>query len=557
MKKLIAILCAALLLMLTGCGGTGTTDSGKPVSSIFETGADDAADDLTEVEAERPYDASVNGDIMYSLLDDEEGSVTTSLVEKGTAPATLDTPWRTMTYSPVEPGGGEQLAATMRSKVLNSPNTAEIYHWTGKTYYVSPDGDDEKNDGLSPGRPVKTLDADIFFTNPAKPGDAILFERGGVWRMTEAIRAREGVIYGAYGTGQKPTLYGSAANYADENYWLATNKANIWKITVPDINIGLVVFNNGELVGCKKFNGLTVLEKNGDYYFSEKNDTLYLYFDGGNPGKYFKDIEIGLSTLAFSINKDNVTVDNLRIKYFARGGIYSGSLADYATITNCELGFIGGGVHHDVVRYGNCIQQWNTGKGMTVKNNWMYQAFDTGYTFQGSDNNSGFDDNGNPYTGDNVYYEDITVSDNIIEYCNYAIEFWHGDQSSTDYCLAHVTNFELSNNCLRCSGYGWSYNQRHDNNGYNIYVGGRKFKNAENCRIFGNTFDISNRSEVYWTFPGEQYGFDIYGNTFYHAKNQRNEGVWYGTSRNSYDQSTLETAVSVFDKNPRKVQWLE
>ena len=558
MKKLIALLCAVLLLMLAGCGETKKAKTVKPYSSTIENSTDETAESPTNKKKAVSYDLSGGDDVMYSLDDDEEeGTATAAQVERGTAPATLDTPWRSMNYVPVPLGGAEEKAQEMRLNVINTKNTDQYYTWTGKTFYVSPDGDDEKNDGLSPEHPIKTLNADIFVTTPAKPGDAILFERDGVWRMTNGIRCRAGVIYGSYGTGQKPTFYGSAANYADEKYWLATKKANIWKITVMDPDVGLVVFNNGELVGAKKFNGLTVLEKNGDYYYNTKNDTLYLYFDGGNPGKYFNDIEIGLSKVAFSSNSGVVT-DNLRIKYFASGGIYSGSCEENITVTNCELGFIGGAVHHDVTRLGNCIQQWNTSHHVRVLNNWMYQAYDTGYTWQGDDRNGpGVDAEGNPRVGDNVYYQDIVVKDNIIEYCTYAIEFWHGEQSDSIPCLANVIDFDLSDNCFRYSGYGWGGMTRLTNVGYNIYVGNRWFKNAKNCRISNNIFDLSSRSQVYWSFQNTQPEFNIYGNTFYHAKNQRNEGIWYGKVRYAYDQDTLESGISIFDPSPKKVQWLE
>ena len=558
MKKLIALLCVALLLILAGCGETKKAKTVKPYSSTIENGTDEPIDDSGDGNKSVSYELSGGYDTMYSFADDEdEGTATAAQVERGTSPATLDTAWRSMNYAPVALGGAEEKAQEMRLKVINTKNTDQYYTWTGKTFYVSPDGDDEKNDGLSPKRPIKTLNADTFVTNPAKPGDAILFERGGVWRMTNGIRCREGVIYGSYGTGQKPTFYGSAANYADEKYWLATKKANIWKITVMDPDIGLVVFNNGELVGHKKFNGLTVLEKNGDYYYSNKNDTLYVYFDGGNPGKYFKDIEIGLSKVAFTSNS-NVVTDNLRIKYFANGGIYSGSCEENITVTNCEIGFIGGGVHHDTTRWGNGIQQWNTSYHMRVTNNWIYQIYDTGYTFQGDDRNGpGVDEEGNPRVKDNVYYEDIVVKDNIIEYCTYAIEFWHGEQSDSIPCLANVIDFDLSDNAFRYSGYGWGGMQRLSNAGYNIYVGNRWFKNAKNCTISNNIFDLSSRSLVYWSFQNPQGGFDIHDNTFYQAKNQRNEGMWYGQIKYSYDQTTLESGISIFDSNPRKVKWLE
>ncbi len=103
-------------------------------------------------------------------------------------------------------------------------------------YYVSPGGNDA-NDGSSPKAPWKSL-AKVNRTE-FKPGDRILFECGGIWRNTEqsaqswagALIPASGepgnpVTYSAYGTGEKPTLYGSVSA-SDETDWGET-APHIW-----------------------------------------------------------------------------------------------------------------------------------------------------------------------------------------------------------------------------------------------------------------------------------------------------------------------------------------
>ena len=46
-----------------------------------------------------------------------------------------------------------------------------------------------------------------------RPGTKVLFQCGGVWRGT--VRARPGVTYAAYGSGDKPRLFGSPEDGAD------------------------------------------------------------------------------------------------------------------------------------------------------------------------------------------------------------------------------------------------------------------------------------------------------------------------------------------------------
>ncbi len=77
-------------------------------------------------------------------------------------------------------------------------------------YYLSTSGDDSKS-GTSPAQAWKSLKQLNDFV--PKPGDSILFRRGDEWSGTIAVNmwGFEGkpVVYGAYGRGAKPRIYGS------------------------------------------------------------------------------------------------------------------------------------------------------------------------------------------------------------------------------------------------------------------------------------------------------------------------------------------------------------
>jgi hypothetical protein len=78
------------------------------------------------------------------------------------------------------------------------------------TYYVSNAGDDG-NDGMAEGTPWQTV-AKVNGTSFVA-GDEILFQRGGVWRESLAPTVNGAsanpITFADYGTGNKPTFYGS------------------------------------------------------------------------------------------------------------------------------------------------------------------------------------------------------------------------------------------------------------------------------------------------------------------------------------------------------------
>jgi parallel beta-helix repeat protein len=84
------------------------------------------------------------------------------------------------------------------------------YTVNATNYYVSSSGNDS-NAGTSESAPWKTLDKVNSFT--PKAGDQILFKRGDEWTGSITVNASgtssSQIIYGAYGTGNKPKIYGS------------------------------------------------------------------------------------------------------------------------------------------------------------------------------------------------------------------------------------------------------------------------------------------------------------------------------------------------------------
>jgi parallel beta-helix repeat protein len=85
------------------------------------------------------------------------------------------------------------------------------FHGNSTVYYVSSSGNDE-NKGTSEDFPWRSLDkVNLFYK--LEPGDQILFNRGDEWNGTLIVNtsgtSSNPIVYGAYGTGDKPKIYGS------------------------------------------------------------------------------------------------------------------------------------------------------------------------------------------------------------------------------------------------------------------------------------------------------------------------------------------------------------
>ena len=448
-------------------------------------------------------------------------------------------------------GGAEQESAALRSAILGANDNLSI---SGQKYYISPNGNDSSN-GKTHQTAWKTLNALKTNALLLRAGTAVLFERGGVWRQTEALTLRSGVTYGAY-TGSlgtaKPAIYGSSMNYA-EAQWSSSSTANIWTIQMPtSAFVGNITFNHGEEVGIFEYS-LGEVDENLDYYFNTANKTLYLYLDTGSPSAMYSDIEIGVNRAIFTgpSRSNNITIDNICMKYTGAGGVeFNNGNTSYVTITNCEVAYVGGTLMWDGssgTRGGNGIGFWNNANNIKVSNNWVYQVFDAGISPQG---NAG------------QKFDQIEISNNLIEYCTWSYEQWVGNNQG------QMSNTKIKNNIMRFAGYGWGQ-QRPDSN-YNSHINFWSYSLGDcisNYSIEGNIFDLSSHALIAWhwdTGNPAVPGLTVSGNTFYQSSNVSSWAIWYGSGTSYFDklytavnQQELETAVAAFDSTPAHVEWLD
>lgn len=350
--------------------------------------------------------------------------------------------------------GLDKKADEMKNAVLSS--VSEYTPTAGrKIYYFSSDGDDS-NDGLSPERPLKTLEK--LGKLALSPGDVVLFRRGDTFRGN--INANSGVTYSAYGEGAKPTICASKRNYADPLDWEKTGYENVWVYRGSLENVGIILFDySGEIgrydetvgemriAGKDGFSGAADLGGELQFWNDLDTEQLYLYSEE-NPGERWKSIEIGCSGNAISVGgASDVTIDNLHITLTGSHGVGAGTCRGL-TVRNCVFDWLGGSIlmgfdGGNVTRYGNAVEVYGGVDGYKVYNNWMYQIYDTGVTHQF---------NYTPSVAKNVM-DNVEYYDNLIEYCFWSIEYYNA--SCGDDTSRITKNVSIHDNFCRYGGYGW------------------------------------------------------------------------------------------------------
>ena len=456
-----------------------------------------------------------------------------------------------------------EIVAMEKIKDIRSTPNTDISTRTGKVYYVSSNGNDS-NDGLSEKTAWKTLTKinESFEDGTIQDGDTILLKRGDIFRGNIII-SRNDILIGSYGdeTKEKPALYGSLYDGAKEGEWIEVFK-NIWKYTVNGGNpftedVGSIWFfcNEGNKNCSQKMSFLnetfeygqkitttndydesnieekisTLLSNDLEFYHAGHDysyDTvstgkeLYIY-SVGNPKERFDSIEFnaGINEIRLK-NSTNLHVDNLKIKFAGNHGISAGSVANLK-VTNCEFGFIGGSVqnyNNGYVRYGNAIQIWgevaeengfDVEEGFIAQNNYIYQVYDAGLTFQ--------------YTSENTSrMEKTTFENNVVEYCNYNVEYWvdTNSENEEDINNTYINNFYIRNNIFRHAGEGVS--QTRPNKGQSAHI--KTWSSHLNYLkgefiIENNIFDTSSEQTLWIYAANEESLPQLINNTFYNSRN--------------------------------------
>ena len=403
-------------------------------------------------------------------------------------------------------------ARKLREKIKDAPDTLTA---SGNTYYVSNKGNNSNN-GTSPEKAWQTIEKVNSFAFAA--GDVVLFERGGIFRGS--LKAHSNVSYGAYGNGDKPCIYGSRANMSSAVWIEATQ--NIWVCETQFSNdVGIIVFNHGENVGIKK---LTMdLSENYEFFHNKADGKIYLYHDNGSPQKY-DCIEMGerQHIIQMPTGAENIIIENLCIKYGGAHGI-GGMNFKNVTVRNCELGWIGGSIQHENVRYGNAIENWEACEDFTVENCYIYQIYDAGITHQGQEAS----------TMNNVIFKN-----NLIEYCTYSIEYFQRNKNGV------MSNITYEGNIMRFAGYGWGH-QRPDKEEAAHIKSWNLPNGAENFVIKNNIMDLS-RYNLFQIISGNGDRFlpELDGNR-YIQPTSRNIGYW-GKELFIFDDNTVTTVKNKY-----------
>lgn len=485
--------------------------------------------------------------------------------------------------------------ATFEKRITEIRSAKTEVEINGTAYFVSNGGDDN-NDGLSPETAWKTLNK---VTNAdLKVGDGVFFKRGDLFRGN--FRTHDGVTYSAYGEGNKPEFRSCDKPLCDPTLWeLYDKEHNIWKLREKILDVGTIVFNKGDYHSRKLIptykNLQFVCRDNEDKVFDIRNEMtrdldlfweydltltrtpskgenfpiplldekslgeLYLRCDKGNPGEVFEDIEALVRLhLVIASNSTGVTIDNLCIKYVGMHGIAAGGLVHNLTVTNCEIGWIGGciqgyhgtdpnypqGKRGSVTRFGNAIEIYGACDGYNVHNNYIYEVYDAGITHQVT-------------TRIKRELKNITYADNILEKCVYGIEYFldqiEGERESV------MENVLMKNNFIRLSGYGWGQ-QRHNVDTPALIKGWSYVNSAKNYRIENNIFDRSAYRMLHLVAESSTSCPKMSGNTYIQHLGQTLGQ--YGGKENgeppilSFDENADKTIENVFGEKDATVYYI-
>ncbi len=422
----------------------------------------------------------------------------------------------------------EALSNRRKKEILSTKAQLVI---KGTTYFVSNNGNDDA-DGKSKKTAWRTLSK--VSSADLNVGDGVLFKRGDIFRGV--LKTKPGVSYGAFGKGDKPRLYGWDKNLARKDLWELVDRFNsVYKLKEEILDCGTLVFNGGEYHSYKQIPSyiggkfvcrddesvefdifkhlthdldivcfcdgrLTTTPSRGQDFPVPVMDeqcygSLYLKCDRGNPGEVFYSIEALPRRVLIQIsNNTDVTIDNLCIKYAGAHAIGAYLHTVGLTVTNCEIGWIGGTVQSyfgddpnypqggrgTVTRYGNGIEIYGGCENYTVKNNYIYQCYDAGITHQFTTNNN------------HIKMTGVRYENNLVENCVYSIEYFLQKKGTDEHTDAtngsYMDDIIMSGNILRLSGYGWGQ-QRHNKN-TPAHIKGWSYENtASNYIIKDNIFD--------------------------------------------------------------------
>ena len=284
-----------------------------------------------------------------------------------------------------------------------------------------------------------------------KPGEQVLFRRGGVWRGQ--LQPRSGkpgcpIVYGAFGEGPKPVIQQSYARDAAVQWRqvaVGSSGRKLWRTeTDAAADIGNVIFDGGA-AGCAFKKGtLDAVAADLDFWCDPKTFAVFLKSEK-NPATRFKSIELCEKAHCIEEAKmHDVVYDGLHLRYSAAHGI-GGDGVKRITVRNCDISWIGGGyLYYDKkgngVRYGNGIEFWANCEDVLVESNRVWECWDAALTNQSNQ--------------DGAVQKNVVWRGNEVWNCEYSYEYWQQGEN------AWTENVRVEDNRFRDAGRGWGHRQR-------------------------------------------------------------------------------------------------
>ncbi len=193
-----------------------------------------------------------------------------------------------------------------------------------------------------------------------KPGDRVLFRRGGVWRGT--LRVKSGasgspVTYSCFGEGEKPQLSQSVAA-SDPRLWKSANhdrRFGLWKTVAElapllDAEVGCLMADIGKVQDgmtqeniWRKVDAETNVVDQMTFYYDPKERSVV--------AKRWKDPATWMGNVELLLAKDivdargchDVLLDGLCLRYTSSAAVRCSDASGVA-IRNCDISYVGEGI---------------------------------------------------------------------------------------------------------------------------------------------------------------------------------------------------------------------
>jgi len=200
----------------------------------------------------------------------------------------------------------------------------------GSDYYIDATDGNDANAGTSTStawRSVAKVNSRTF-----SPGDRILFRRGQVWREQLIIPSSgvsgNPITYGAYGTGNRPALKGSALPGGWTSY-----SSTVWRGSLSATPNQ--VFFGG--VRGTKVSGISSVDSARKWYWS--SGVLYVYATS-NPGSTIE-ASVRPSTRSYGLlhvaGREFINIESLEVTQSASFGLYIKAPSRYVTVRDCDV----------------------------------------------------------------------------------------------------------------------------------------------------------------------------------------------------------------------------